>query len=142
LLTPEQVLSSRPVRNPELKIEPTEKGGLKVYLKRSTAWWVWVLAVLFPIPRERMVELDEVGKQVWELCDGKNTLQDMIEIFRREHKLTRAEAEWSLRTYLRDLGKRGMVAFLVEERGRGRREGEPQDAGPSAGKGKRRKKGE
>ena len=115
LLTPEQVLTSRPVRNEVLRTEAVEGGGLRVYLSRSGKWWVWLLAVVFPIPRERMVELDTAGQQVWELCDGKNTLQNMIEAFQRQHKLTRAEAEWSLRTYLRDLGKRGMVGFLVKK---------------------------
>lgn len=129
-LTPEQVLSSVPVRNEALRSEPMEGGGLRVYLQRSNKWWVWVLAALFPIPRERIVELDAAGRQVWELCDGKNTLEDMIEVFRREHKLTRAEAEWSLRTYLRDLGKRGMVAFLVkEDRAQPKGEGQGHQAG-------------
>jgi len=112
-VTPEQVLSSRPIRNEALKTEPMEGGGLRVHLARSRKWWVWLLALVFPIPRERLVELDEAGQQVWELCDGKNTLREMIETFQQRHKLTRAEAEWSLRTYLRDLGKRGMVAFVV-----------------------------
>jgi len=122
LLTPEQVLTSRPVRNEALRTEAAEGGGLRVYLSRSGKWWVRLLAVVFPIPRGRMVELDAAGQQVWELCDGKNTLQDMIEAFQREHKLTRAEAEWSLRTYLRDLGKRGMVGFMVPKRKGGKPE--------------------
>ncbi len=112
-LSPEQVLTSRPMRNEALKTEAIEGGGLRVHVSRSGRWWVWLLALAFPIPRERVVELDAAGQQVWELCDGKNTLREIVEEFQRRHKLTRSEAEWSLRMYLKDLGKRGLVGFLV-----------------------------
>jgi len=53
---------------------------------------------------------------VWEMCDGEHTLRDMTEVFQERHKLTRMEAEWSLRNYLKDLGKRNLVGFVVEKR--------------------------
>lgn len=116
-LTPEQILASRPVRNASVKTEQLEDGGLRILARRREDWWVRLVGVVFPIPRERRIELDMVGKQVWELCDGEHTLREMIGVFQREHKLTRGEAEWSLRNYLRDLGKRGLVGFVVEARG-------------------------
>lgn len=114
-LTSEQVLRSRPLRNEGLRSERTEGGGIRLYLARRKEWWARLLAVIFPIPKERPIELDRAGAEVWDLCDGKHTLRDMIEIFQKRHKLTRAEAEWSLRTYLRDLGKRRLVAFAIEK---------------------------
>jgi len=114
-LTPEQVLSSRPIRNEQLKTEELDDGGIRIHALRREAWWVKLLGIVFPIARERRIELDSVGKQVWELCDGKHTLRDMAEEFRKRHKLTRTEAEWSLRNYLKDLGKRGLVGFVVEK---------------------------
>ena len=127
-VTPEQVLGSRPVRNERLRSEETEGGGLRLFADRREVWWVKLLSAFFPVPRERMVELDAVGEEVWELCDGKHSLREMIQVFQERHKLTRAEAEWSLRTYLRDLGKRNLVAFVVDkakehqgERGHGKR---------------------
>ena len=68
------------------------------------------------VGRKGSVELDSVGRQVWELCDGEHTLREMAEEFRKRHKLTRMEAEWSLRNYLKDLGRRGLVGFVVEKR--------------------------
>jgi hypothetical protein len=115
-LTPEQVLGSRPVRNKQLKTEELEDGGIRIYALRREAWWVKLLSVVFPLARERRIELDSVGRQVWELCDGEHTLREMAEEFRKRHKLTRMEAEWSLRNYLKDLGRRGLVGFVVEKR--------------------------
>lgn len=115
-LRSEQILGSRPVQNRNLRTEELEDGGLRLLAQRREDWWVKLLGVVVPIPRERRIELDSVGKQVWELCDGEHTLREMIEEFQREHKLTRAEAEWSLRNYLRELGKRGLVGFVVKDR--------------------------
>jgi len=115
-VTPEQVLGSRPVRNENLSVEETEGGGLRIAARRREDWWIRLLNVVLPIPRERRIELDVVGRQVWELCDGEHTLRDMIEVFQERHKLTRMEAEWSLRNYLKDLGKRHLVGFVVEKR--------------------------
>ena len=114
-LTPEQVLTSRPLRNPNLSAEELGDGGLRILAQRRDDWWIRLLGALFPIPRQRRIELDSVGRQVWELCDGEHTLRQMIDAFQKRHKLTRTEAEWSLRNYLRDLGKRGLVGFAVEK---------------------------
>lgn len=113
-LTPEQVLGSVPLRNKALKSERIEGGGIKLVLERRQVWWARMLAIVFPIPKERVVELDALGEQFWDLCDGKRTLRELIRVCQEEHKLTRVEAEWSLRTFLRDLGKRGLVGFVVE----------------------------
>ena len=115
-VTPEQILGSRPVRNEGVRVEETEEGGLRIVAQRRNDWWIRVLTAVLPIPRERRIELDAVGKQVWEMCDGEHTLRDIIEMFQERHKLTRMEAEWSLRNYLKDLGKRNLVGFVVEKR--------------------------
>jgi hypothetical protein len=115
-LSPEQVLQSRPVRNSRLKVERLEDGSLRLIVPRRTEWWAKVLAVVFPIPRERRLELDAAGAEVWDLCNGEHTLRQMIKAFQDRHKLTRSEAEWSLRTYLRDLGKRNLVFFAIEKK--------------------------
>jgi hypothetical protein len=114
-LTPEQVLLSRPVRNESLQAEPLPDGGIRIVVERRREWWVRALSVVLPIPKRRPIELDEVGRQVWEMCDGEHTLREMVKAFQARHKLSRAEAEWSLRTYLRDLGKRGLVAIAVQK---------------------------
>jgi hypothetical protein len=114
-LTTEQVLQSRPLRNQSLKTEEIEGGRLRITIPRRREWWAKILAVVFPIPRERRLELDEAGSEVWGLCDGEHTLRQMIKVFQDRHKLTRAEAEWSLRTYLRDLGKRNLIFIAIEK---------------------------
>ena len=137
-VTPEQVLRSRPIRVEGLRSERIEGGGVRLFLPRRRDWWATLLAMVFPIPRERPIELDAAGTEVWELCDGKHTLRDLVGIFVQRHKLTRAEAEWSLRTYLRDLGKRRLVAFALDDPQGGRAETETGPAGRKRGPGRGR----
>jgi hypothetical protein len=108
-------MGSRPIRNPAVEVERIEGGGMKAKIGRRRDWWIRLLSAFLPIPRERLIELDAAGEQVWDLCDGEQSLKAMIAIFQEQHKLTRVEAEWSLRTYLRDLGKRGLVGFVVDK---------------------------
>jgi len=115
-VTLDQVLGSCPLRNHRVRSEQVEEGGLRLFIERKRDWWVRLLAVVLPIPRQRIVELDAVGEEVWQLCDGNHTLREMIRMLEQRHKLTRGEAEWSLRSYLRDLGKRGLVVFVVDRR--------------------------
>jgi hypothetical protein len=60
------------------------------------------------------VELDDVGSAVWEACDGNNTVNDIVGILADEYKLSRREVEMSLTKYLRTLGQRKMIGFMVD----------------------------
>ena len=54
--TPEQVLLSRPIRNPSLQTEPMEDGGLRIVIERRREWWVRILSAFLPIPKRRPIE--------------------------------------------------------------------------------------
>jgi hypothetical protein len=51
--------------------------------------------------------LDEVGSFVWNLCDGEHPVSALVEALVERYKLGKREAEVSLTTYLKQLGKRG-----------------------------------
>lgn len=114
-ITREQVLSSRPFRNPQLKVTRTEDDGVAVKIPRRKIWWVNLFAKLGRVPEYRLLTLDRVGTSVWDMCDGEHTVSDLIGQLAGEHQLSRKEAELSLVTYLRQLAERGVVVLLVEE---------------------------
>ena len=58
--------------------------------------------------------LDEVGTEVWQMCDGHTSVATMIDRLRDRYKLDRKEAEVSLLSYLKTLGQKRFVGFLVE----------------------------
>ena len=113
-LTREQVLSSIPVRNPKLEWKRTVDGKVIVIVRRRDDWLGKLVGVLFCVPKMKEVVLsDRIGTEVWEMCDGKHTIERMVGRIARKYKLTEREAEVSLITFLNRMAKRGMVFFLV-----------------------------
>ncbi len=61
--------------------------------------------------RTKKLQLDALGASVWELLDGKRTVKQIIETFADAHQLSFKEAEASVTTFLRELGRRGLIGM-------------------------------
>jgi len=109
----ETALTAYPVRNRSLEYQRLESGELAITVRRRSELWARLLSKVFVVPRQRQVLLDEVGADIWELCDGEHTVRDLVAHVARKYQLNRKEAEVSLTAYLRNLGKRGLVGFAV-----------------------------
>ena len=59
------------------------------------------------------MRLDRLGSQVWQLCDGVRTVEDVVDEFARLHRLTFHEARASVTAYLKMLVQRGVLAMLT-----------------------------
>ncbi len=112
-LTREQAMAAWPVRNPALEWTTNDDDCVVVRLPRRKDMVGGILSFLFSVPESKPVVLDEVGSFVWQLCDGENTVSEVVDKLSREYKLNRREAELSLTKFLQMLGRRGMVAFAV-----------------------------
>ena len=114
------MLNSRPARNELLKWEKGDNGEAKITVNRQDTWKVRLLSKLFYVPKERKITLDQVGSEVWQMCDGRTTVAEMIDSLRDKYKLDRKEAEVSLLSYLKTLGQKHFVGFVLpgEERSR------------------------
>ena len=125
------MLNSRPARNELLKWEKTDSGEAQITVVRQETWKVRMLSKLFYVPRERKITLDEVGSEVWQMCDGRTTVAQMIDALREKYKLDRKEAEVSLLSYLKTLGQKRFVGFVLEGE-----QSTPEPSGSRARKGK------
>jgi len=112
-LTRRQALSAFPVRNPDLQWRELESEEVVVTVKSPSKFSWRVISWLFYLPATRTIALDEVGSFVWRLCDGEHSVSAMVKALCARYKLGKREAEVSLTTYLRDLGRRGLIAFAV-----------------------------
>jgi len=112
-LSREHALQARPVRNPALKWEALDNGEVQIILPRRRDAMGKVLSSIFSVPKSKPISLDVVGARVWELCDGEHTVNEIAQALMDEHKIHRREAEVSLTEFLKMLGKRNMVAFVV-----------------------------
>jgi len=92
-----------------------DKNEVSLVIPQKEKLWVKITSKIFMIPDKRVVVLDDVGSFVWTLCDGKNSIEHIIKRLCNKYNLTRKEAEVSLLTYMRQLGKRGFVGFAVSK---------------------------
>ncbi len=110
-LTRRQALDGRPAKMPLTSEVPVEKGGKRLGVKLKRAGWErWVAGAGYV---ERKFELDSFGVEVYDACDGKTSVSDIIKKFAQAHNLSIAEAEMSVTQFLEMLMKRGLVAVSV-----------------------------
>ncbi|WP_421901690.1 PqqD family protein [Maridesulfovibrio sp.] len=62
-------------------------------------------------PPIKKLELDEMGTLVWDMIDGRNSVRKIAAGFAKRYQVLPREAEVATASFLRDLGKRGLVAF-------------------------------
>ena len=112
-ITRQDALRVYPVRNPSLEWEIDEEGVVSATLRRPDNLKSRLIGSFLMAPESRQLKLDEVGTFVWNLCDGKHTVKDIVEAMVARYKLSRREVEVSLTEFLRRLAKRGMIAVAV-----------------------------
>jgi hypothetical protein len=114
-LTRDQALTCTPVRNDIVSWEVLDSGLVRIE-------YVLVLKPLLKSISERFggardelptrkLELDALGSQVWQMIDGSRTTAQLIEEFAGLQKISNQEAEQSITQFLRELGKRGLIAL-------------------------------
>ena len=107
------LLDAVPLRSQTVQGEKRPDGGwlLRVPLRRR--WYTKPpLTWLMPLSRERAIGLDRLGSEVWEVCDGRRTVQEIVDLFAAAHDLTFHEARLSVTAFLRLLTRRGLVVVV------------------------------
>lgn len=116
-LTREQSLASKPVKNPNVKWEKTETGEVvlefPVKLPRRIRLAGWLIGKKTDEKSTRKIELDEVGSLVWEGCDSRTTVAEIVRKVAKAYKLPRKEAEHSTTLFLKLLAQRGVLLMDV-----------------------------
>ena len=112
-LTRQQSMSAVPMLNQLVTKERNAEGNLVVTIPRKRTGTVRLVARAFKLSPYKQIELDELGSYTVELCDGRNTVTDVITRFAEKFQLSRREAEVSMLAYLETLAKRGIIGFAV-----------------------------
>ena len=112
-LSREDSLASVPLRNEAIEAERTDAGEVRLLIPRKESWWVNSLARFFYVPKHRRITLDEIGSFVWDQCDGKKNVRQVIQALCKRYKLHRKEAEVSVVAYLRMLAKKRLIGIAV-----------------------------
>jgi hypothetical protein len=118
-LTREQALNCRPVRNNVVNWELLDSGLIEIEYILNLKPFLLSIFERFsnkskqaptPAPTKKL-QLDELGSQVWQMLDGTRTTAELIEQFAETHQVSIQETEQSITLFLRELGKRGLIAL-------------------------------
>ena len=114
-ISKQSALAAIPVPNSEITTEVLATGQLLIQYPVTMRPWIakW-LRRFKPAPpqaRFRKLQLDNLGTDVWQMIDGKRTVQEIIDEFAQTHQLQTVESESAITQFLRDLGKRGLIGM-------------------------------
>lgn len=109
----EDVLRSKPVRNPILEWERESEADVRLRIPQRNDFIGKLLCKFFHAPGFREIQLDAVGSDVWELCDGANSFEAIVTAICKKHKITRRECEVSVGMYLKTLGEKRLLGFQL-----------------------------
>jgi len=73
------------------------------------------LSWILPFSPYRQVELEPVGSGVLKMCDGRRTVEAIIEAFAAGHKLSFREAQLAVTQFLSQLMQRGLVVIVGQD---------------------------
>jgi hypothetical protein len=115
-ITRAEVLGARPVRNPAVDWErnvwrDAQPAVVLLHVPRRADRWGDFVARVFRLPSHRNIELDEMGSDVWEMCDGAQTVESLTRAVCAKYHLNRRQGEASVTAYMRMLAERRLLAL-------------------------------
>lgn len=110
----QEALAARPVHLVEAKVLPDQDGGAKLTVPLKPMRWTGAIFRL-PAGATKTFELDELGLFIWNSCDGKTSVGQMIRRLARERKLTLREVEVATLQFLQTLIRKGLIGVPVKK---------------------------
>ena len=100
-----------PTRAPSVE---TERVGdeMAIMVRRNNTRLARALSWFFVLPKSKRFTLDRHGILVWDLCDGRRNVEEVIRKFGDAEKIERARSEPSVLQFLTMLSSRRLVSFM------------------------------
>ena len=112
--SPERVLNSKPLRLFDAMPEQVASGEYRLIVPLKPSKWLTFI-VRQPRTLNKTFALDEIGKAVWESCDGHTSIRDLIRQLATRYDLNVREVEVATMAFLKTLVQKGLVGIPVEE---------------------------
>lgn len=108
-----EALAGIPVRSPSAAWDVLEDGTILIEYPLNIKPFFVQLARRFnlgePQRPTKKLQLDAIGSRVWKMFDGEKEVKAIIMDVAEQTGLTLQEAEISVTTFLRELGRRGLI---------------------------------
>ena len=110
-----QMLEATPVRNSAAAVKRRGSDGLSVEVKTiKPGYYVPPISWIMRVPEKRVAHLDRLGAEIWNLCDGVRTVEQIVDQFADNHRLTFHEARVGASSYMKMLVRRGALVMAME----------------------------
>jgi hypothetical protein len=108
-------LAARPMRV-SATVSRDQSGGAKVKVElKGPRWGGWLFKM--PAGASKTYELDELGLFVWDACDGKTSVQQVIRKLAKQYNLNLREAEVATVKFLQMLTSKGLIGLSMKRKG-------------------------
>lgn len=107
------MLASRPCPNSAAEVAPQPDGTVQITVQlKKMEWLIPPLSwFIHPNLRRRYHLQDKVAVMIWGLCDGRRSVEAIVDEFARSYALTFHEARAAVTDYLKILVQRGIMAI-------------------------------
>lgn len=113
-LSRREALNAIPIPAEITEETPLENGGTKVAVMVPTRPMQRRILRL-PDYVKREFELDVFGREIFTLCNGKNSIADILKVFCKKHKLPAQEGETAVLTFIRTLTSKGLIVLAMKK---------------------------
>ncbi len=108
------LLRAKVVRNEAARVQGDPRRELRITVKQKPqGWLVPPLSWMLRPAEEKEVHLDRTGCAVYEMCHPHNTVEDIVDRFAQEHRLSFHEARVAVFNYLYGLVQRGVLVLVL-----------------------------
>lgn len=117
----EKSLALKPIRNPSVTWERNAPehddvpGRMVLRVPVRAGRLTRMLTRVMSMPDSKTIELDEFGGAVWELCDGRHTVEQFVDHTSKTYQLNRRQAEVSVLAFMRMLLERRLIGFIAAD---------------------------
>ena len=112
--TPRRVLGAKPLRLFDAMPQSVAAGRWRLTVPVQPKTWMTFLARR-PVGLTKTFELDDIGKAVWESCDGNTSVRAVITELADRYHLNAREVEVATLAFLKTLVQKGLVGIPVED---------------------------
>ena len=109
-----QMLALRPTRSREIvwEMKPEdETPGATLTVPRRDDRMGQLLSRVFRITPMKTIELDEINAQLWARCDGRHSVDQLIQYACDTYKMNRRQGEVGVITAMRMFAQRGLIGL-------------------------------
>lgn len=110
-LSKDAALKAVPILSCDIRQQISPLGMVQIsYPLQLKPWLSHLIPKNISLPM-RTLELDSMGSFVWNHIDGRNSVQDLCEIVTKHFKCHPSEAEYAVASFIRGLGRRGILGL-------------------------------